>query len=541
MDGEQWPVDFLTEYNRRITLFDKLRHDRALWRNVREYYRNNPIDWINDCCITFDPRAVDPQPRLMPFVLFKRQREFVMFLQECFDKKEPGLIEKCRDVGASYISIAYTLWLWLFHSNMSIGWGSRKEEYVDKIGDPKSIFEKMRQIIRYLPDYMLPIGFAMDKHATYMKLINPENGSVITGEAGTNQGRGNRTSLYFCDEAAHYEQAELIEAALGDSTNVQISISSVNGSANLFYRRRMAGEVWEPGKEIEKGRTRVFVFDWRDHPGKTQDWYNLRRKRAEDEGLLHMFAQEVDRDYSGSQDKIIIPAEWVRAAIDAHVKLGFIAKGKVIAGQDIADGGGDKNALTIIHGVVAKLVTAWGGEAGDAAGVAIPLCLANQVDELFYDQIGVGAGFKVATNHMIAAGQVGGRLKILPWNAAQSPLEPEKNTIPNDKQSPKNEDMYANLKAQAWFRVRARFLKTYNAVVHGQIENPDELVSLPSDLENLHQLQMELSQAVYKNSTSNGKTIVDKQPEGARSPNLADSFVMAFNPVRKPRGFFDLD
>lgn len=100
----------------------------------------------------------------------------------------------------------------------------------------------------------------------------------------------------------------------------------------------MAGEVWQRGAEMPKGKTRVFIFDWRDHPAKTQEWYDLRRSRAEAEGLLHVFAQEVDRDYLASVDNIIIKQEWVEAAIDAHIKLNIRPSVERIAGQDIADG-----------------------------------------------------------------------------------------------------------------------------------------------------------------------------------------------------------
>jgi hypothetical protein len=60
--------------------------------------------------------------------------------------------------------------------------------------------------------------------------------STATGEAGDNIGRGGRTLGYFKDESAHYEHRDLIEAALGDNTNVQIDISSVNGLGNVFHR-----------------------------------------------------------------------------------------------------------------------------------------------------------------------------------------------------------------------------------------------------------------------------------------------------------------
>ena len=70
------------------------------------------------------------------------------------------------------------------------------------------------------------------------------------------------------DEAAHYEHPEAIEAALGDNTNVQIDISSVNGAGNVFYRRRMAGEVWAPGKAMPKGKARVFIMGLAGSPGR---------------------------------------------------------------------------------------------------------------------------------------------------------------------------------------------------------------------------------------------------------------------------------
>ena len=53
----------------------------------------------------------------------------------------------------------------------------------------------------------------------------------------------------------------------------------------------------------------------------------------------------------------------------------------------------------------------------------------------------------------------------------------------------------------------------------------------------IHELKNELSQAQYKKSELNGKTIVDKKPSGASSPNLADAFVQCYNPVRKISSF----
>jgi phage terminase large subunit len=530
-----WPVDYDAEKKRRLRLIVKAQEDRKFRVQLMRYYKTHPVEWINDFCLTFDPRA--RENKLMPFVLFPKQVEFIYFLWECLETKENGLTEKARDIGASWLCCAFAAWLFIFHAGTVSGFGSRKAEYVDKPDDMKAIFPKIRQILKGLPSWMMPEGFNWGVHSTHMKLINPANMAAITGESGDNIGRGGRTSIFFKDESAHYENPESIEAALGDNTDVQIDISSVNGTANVFYRRRMAGEIWVRGHSIPPGKTRVFIFDWRDHPGKTQEWYDKRRAKAEAEGMLHILAQEVDRDYAGAVENVIIPALWIQSCIDAHIKLGIEPIGSVKAGQDVADGGGDKNALAIAKGVILQHISAWGGEAGEAAKVAIPICIEHSVLDLNYDCIGVGTGFKTGINNLKTTTALPEKFKLTPWDAGAAVADPEKNVIPGDKESPKNEDYFYNWKAQAWWGLRTRVYKTYRAVVFGDIYPHEELISFPSNLPGVHQLIMELSQAVRVYS-QDGRIKVDKKPEGALSPNMADACVICYNPVRKPSSFF---
>lgn len=531
--NKTWPFNYTLEFNRRIVMLRSLKADSQLRETMTAYYKENPKAFINDFCITYNPRNKAPLPKTMPFVLFRRQEEFIDYLLGCLRDGESGLVEKARDIGATWLCCAFSVWLWLYHDGTSIGWGSRKEQLVDRLGDSDSIFEKMRMIIKSLPDFMLPVGFDFRTHATYMKVINPENGSTITGEAGDNIGRGGRSTIYFKDESAHYERPELVEAALGDNTDVQIDISSVHGTANVFYRRRMAGEVWKPDKEPTKGKVRVFIFDWKDHPGKTQAWYDARRKKSADEGLLHLFAQEVDRDYASSIEGVIIPAKWVKAAIDAHIKLNFAASGEKTAGQDVADEGGDKHAFAWRHGVVLQDAQHWGeGDGGDAARKVVPMCAEAAIKELYYDAIGVGASFKTETNRLAKLEQLPKGLRVAPWFAGGEVLDKEDNIILGDSETPLNGDYFANLKIQSWWRLRTRFEKTYKAVVQGASYPPEELISLPSTLENIHEIERELSQAVYRHNTA-GKLQVDKKPDGASSPNLADAIVICYNPTRE--------
>ena len=529
-----WPPNYTEKFAWRQLQLRRMRKNPHLMTGSKEYYRTRPQEFISHWCDTYDPRnAGSGMPARMPFCLFKKQNELVEFLLTMLQSQEDGLIEKSRDMGATWVACAFSVWLWLYWDGSSVGWGSRKEQLVAKIGDPDSIFEKIRMIINYLPKDFLPKGFNPKEHMSYMRIVNPENKSTITGEAGDNIGRGGRKLIYFKDESAHYERPEKIEASLADNTRVQIDFSSVNGLGNVFHRKREAGKEWESGQEAHKGVTNIFVMDWSDHPYKTQEWYDRRRAKAENDGLLHIFAQEVERSYDASVEGIIIPAEWVKSAIDAHIHLGFGAEGMWGAGLDVADEGLDKNAIAIRKGSVLTYIEDWGGkDTGATARKAIGLCEDKAPIEVQYDCIGVGAGVKSEYNRVRDEGILKSNIKFIPWDAGASPKDKDKHMIPGDKQSPLNGDFYANLKAQGWWELRRRFERTHKAITELIQYDPDELISLSSDMPQLKTLQKELSQPTAGKS-SRLKLLVEKQPEGTRSPNLADAVMMAFWPVKK--------
>lgn len=530
---DAWPPDYVAIFAWRQRQILRMRANPALIAGAKEFYRTRPVAFINHWCSTYDPRVANGDlPAKMPFVLFQRQAELVTFLVSLIDAEENGLVEKCRDMGATWLCGAISVWLWLHRPGASIGWGSRKEQLVDRIGDPDSIFEKMRILVRNLPREFWPVGFRPDDHMTYMKFLNPENEASITGEAGDNIGRGGRKLIYFKDESAHYERAEKIEAALADNTRVQVDISSVNGLGNVFHRRREAGVEWTGGPAA-KGKTNVFVMDWRDHPAKTQEWYDSRRAKFEADGLLHVFAQEVDRNYAASVEGVIIPADWVKAAIDAHLALGFADDGGWCAGLDVADGGGDRNALAKRRGVVLRSVEEWGErDVGATARRAVDACRGLGPIELQYDSIGVGAGVKAETNRLSDEGLMPAGVGLVPWNAGAAVLWPDEHVEAGDRQSPLNKDFYGNLKAQGWWQIRRRFERTWRARNEpGFTWKAEDLIALPKDLPLLRQVEKELSQPTARKD-GKMRLIVDKMSEGARSPNLADSIVMAFWPAK---------
>jgi phage terminase large subunit len=523
-----WPLDYMQIAKERTLTLMRCREDKEIAKAAARAYSLNPVAFIEECVNTFDPRnAATNKLTRMPFVLFERQRNLIQFFEQCILTESHGLVEKSRDMGATWCACAFSVWLWVFKPGASVGWGSRKEQLVDRLGDIDSIFEKIRQIVDGLPDEFRPVKF----QSAHMKLINEDNGASITGESGDEIGRGGRKLVYFVDEAAHLEHPEATDAALRDNTRVQIDISSVNGIGNVFYRRRESGDDWYPNAKITPGRTQVFVLDWRDHPDKTQAWYEARKRKAIDEGLLHKFKQEIDRDYAAALSGTILQREWIISAIDAHKKIPGMFSGRYVAALDVADGGGDTNALVRRKGSILEHAEEWGER---DTGVTARRCL-DAVKmflpcDVMYDSVGVGSGVKAETNRLKDEKLIPAKVRFFSWDAGSTAFPPDENVIKGDRSSPLNKDHYANLKAQGWWELRKRFERTHRAITEGVKYKPEDLISLSSELPLLRKIEKELLQPT-SSLTSNMRLVVDKTPEGARSPNLGDAVMMCFHPA----------
>lgn len=478
---------------------------------LRAYYRDNPIQFIMDWGCTQDPRNLEAgMPSTLPFLLFDRQIEFADYILRKRVERAPGLCDKSRGVGASWVSMALSCALALFNPGLVIGFGSRKQEYVDALDDPKTLFHKARSFMRLLPPEFR--GGWVPKDAPFMRLVFRGTGSVITGEAGDNIGRGGRTSIYFVDEAAHLERPELVDAALSENTNVRIDLSSVKGMANPFAAKRFAGKI-EP-----------FTFHWRDDPRKDDAWY---RSLKDVRGLSDVvIAQEYDIDYSASVSGVLIPSAWVQSAIGALGKLGLEPKGKYKAAYDVADQGDDDNALAGRHGVSLNRLAKWSGTGDDTHNstvTAFRYCDEWGMQSFDYDGIGVGTGVTGAARVINEKRPV--KIRTHPWIASNSPRDPSrKDMVPPQT----NEDAFKNLKGQEWWALRQRFERTHLWVTEGIECDPSDIISIDlTDATLRAQLVIELSQPIFDTDNA-GRIFVDKAPEGTKSPNLADAVMICF-------------
>lgn len=259
--------------------------------------REDTKHWFHNWAWTIDPRE-DCSIAIIPMKPFQFQEELIEWLDTLvFIERACGLLEKTRDMAASWTVTAWSIKHFLFRKYIEIFFSSRKEELVDSIGDQKSLFEKMRFELRMQPLWMIPEEFDWKRDSNYCKLLNPITGSVIAGESSNDDlGRAARPTVAFLDEFASFPRGGFAAwGAISQSSRSRIPISTPKGRLNQFSDLRH-----DPQYDIS-----VFRLHWTRHEWKKQSWYK-NECRTMSRALI---AQELDIDYDASQPGQIFP-DW---------------------------------------------------------------------------------------------------------------------------------------------------------------------------------------------------------------------------------------
>jgi hypothetical protein len=495
------------ERDRRLTW---LRADLAnRLPPIRRYYRSRIADFISDWGLTTDPRRIAlNQPAQVPFVLFPKQRELVAWILDLWRTGTSGVVVKGRDVGASYVAMAVLVSLCIFERNFAAGVASATEAKLDLTGSPDTLFAKLREFLNGLPPEF-NAGYVEPKHSLYCRINLPETGSSITGEAGALAGRGARKSLYIVDESAFFPIS--IDAALAQTSNVRIDISTPNGIGNSFYDRAHNAAIPR------------FDLTWRDRPDRDQAWYD-KQVATLDPVVL---AQEVNADFAASRAGVVVPAAWVQSAVGLLERLTLEPEGTRYAALDLGDTS-DRCALAIRHGPHLEWVESWSGAGSDmarSAERAFAICDEHGIDELFYDADGLGGPFDGFARLLNEKRPEHARIKVYEYRGSGAPHNPS-HRAPRTKTPWK--DYVLNRKAQTWLNARWLFEQA-NLAAHGEEFDKEAFISINPKIPELSKLMAQLSQPTMSQNAT-GRLLVDKLGDGERSPDLADSVAMVFAP-----------
>jgi hypothetical protein len=297
---------------RKQNLIELAQNKGAVPALLRHYGNGRWASFISDWGMTYDPRETDATLRYRPFVLYKRQIEYVEWVFARYMARERGLCKKFRGAGMSWLNVAIAVTMWLTQEDSVITLGSQKSEKVDNgPGDPDSLFWKARKFIELLPQIFVPEGW--EKASKTMVVANPVTGSTIRGEIGDQIGRGGRASIAFPDEFAELEHQELVESALAETADCVIYGSTVptrGGVGSKFYEL-----------EHHLPESQVFVFQWTEDERKRlnpplepeqEPWFIKKKSEVSPT----VFASQFLLDYSAATSNAFVPSTAVHAAFN---------------------------------------------------------------------------------------------------------------------------------------------------------------------------------------------------------------------------------
>lgn len=236
-----------------------LKQQEAMWAACSRdiLFFANVFVWI------FEPRPKkERKNKILPFISWKCQDEVLLGLVEATghgnQEAHDALIEKSRDMGATWMCLIAFFWLWMFRPYMALTVISRKFDLVDKAKSRDTLFGKLDFMLARLPNYMRPVL----KRQNGM-LQNIDNGSEIEGTATTGDATasGRRVAIML-DEFALVppaEQASML-AATADTAPCRIFNSTPKGAGTAFHQLATS--------DIKK-----FNLHWSKHPEKAKGLY----------------------------------------------------------------------------------------------------------------------------------------------------------------------------------------------------------------------------------------------------------------------------
>jgi phage terminase large subunit len=285
----------------------------------------------------------------------------------------------------------------------------------------------------------------------------------------------------------------------------------------------------------------ILMVNWRDNP-----WFptELNQERLWDfENLPRALYDHIwEGKFNDSVENGLIMAEWFDACVDAHIKLDFGTGGIKKVTHDPSDVGSDPKALSLREGNVFTEVKERDDlDVNDGCDWATGYAIEVSADQFEWDVGGMGTGLKKQVNDSLQ----GKKMEIFMFNGASGVDDPDSIYQPalgeNIQNEKNNKEMFKNLRGQCYSSVRDRVYKTYKAVIHHKMYDPDELISFSSGIANLSKLRSELCRMPIKPNGSGLFELYTKEQMRkmfkVSSPNLADCVMMSERIHIKEMGF----
>lgn len=220
-------------------------------------------EWIANSVTIEDPQR---EPSIIPFDLWPAQRDLINDLLS----ERRLIILKARQLGITWLVIAYVIWLCLYHDSKTV-------IIISKDGDAaREVIKRARGVYNRLADKPHALTISNTEEIAFT------NGSRLKAFASSSDAGSSFTaSLLILDEFAKNPRADDIYTAAKptiDDNGAVIVLSTAKGEDNVFAR------LWHRA-EGALGNLKAVFIAWHARPGRDAAWYE--RTSAEALSLAH--------------------------------------------------------------------------------------------------------------------------------------------------------------------------------------------------------------------------------------------------------------
>lgn len=246
----------------------------------------------------------------IPFQLWPAQREVITTLAS----ERYVIMLKARQLGMSWLTLAYALWLMVFHPSPSIMLMSKRDD------ESMELLARLRDMHTYLPDWMQPQRIEQNAAHDY---------AISTGSKAkafpTSGGRSYTGSLVLLDEADFLPDLNKVLLAIKptiDAGGQLIMISTVDKEKPLSPFKQLFREAY-----FNRGNNYYPIFlNWEARPDRTAAWraqiaLDMFTQTGTNDGLYQEYPDTVDEALAPIEKNKRIPYEWIRRCTEERAPI----------------------------------------------------------------------------------------------------------------------------------------------------------------------------------------------------------------------------
>ncbi len=210
------------------------------------------------------------------------------------------IILKARQVSWSWLMVAYSSWMALFHENAGVLVLSQGQL------ESNQFLDKVKFVLDNLPTWMQPTRSVDNESRIEFAVMKSQIQALPATE---NAGRGSTASLIIVDEAAYHPYAATNYVAYKpavDAGGQLVIVSTANGSGNFFH------QMYMDARNGTSSFTSRF-YSWRSRPGRDDVWLEKQRADMRAAGRERELAQE----YPATDDEAFLVSGNLRFDRDA--------------------------------------------------------------------------------------------------------------------------------------------------------------------------------------------------------------------------------